>query len=98
MERKIDERVTALERAALSAEGNRFAIQDVLARSLVHMPVDECRQMIADLLAQSEHLDPALGIDRLESYREGLRHIMDEVEHARVAANAASAQAADRAE
>lgn len=39
--------------------------------------------MIADLMAHSHQLDPALGTDRIDSYREGLRAILDEVEHAR---------------
>lgn len=83
MEKRIDDRVAALERAALAAEGSVFAIQDVLARSLAQMPQSECRQMIADLMAHSHQLDPALGTDRIDSYREGLRAILDEVEHAR---------------
>lgn len=83
MAQRIDERVAALERAALAAEGSVFAIQDVLARSLAQMPETECRRMIADLMAHSHQLDPALGMERIDSYREGLRAILDEVEHAR---------------
>lgn len=44
MEKRIDDRVAALERAALAAEGSVFAIQDVLARSLAQMPQSECRR------------------------------------------------------
>lgn len=83
MERNLGLRVAALERAALSAEGSQFAMLDVLVRSLNHMPLAECRVMIADLLDHSQELDPGLGADRLESYREGLRAILAEIEHAR---------------
>lgn len=77
------DRVEALERAALRAEGAHFALHDLVARTLARIPETDYRTIIAELSDHAQHLDHNLGPDRIEGYRDELTSIADEVSHAR---------------
>lgn len=83
MPRTLSERVVDLETAALKSEGAQFAVHDLVARMLARLPDADVRKMIEDLIEHADELDGQLGADRLVGYKDEMRSISEEIEHAR---------------
>ncbi len=80
---KNEDRLREIEKAIHRAEGAHYALHDMLARALIRMPAGDYEQLMRSLAEHSDALDPALGPDRIAGYREELKSIAEEVEHAR---------------
>lgn len=83
MPRTLSERVADRETAALKSEGAQFAVHDLVARMLARLPDADVRKMIEDLTEHADELDGQLGADRLVGYKDEMRSISEESEHAR---------------
>lgn len=83
MSKTLSGRVSDLESAALKSEGAQFAVHDLVARLLARLPEADVQNMIAELIEHADELDGQLGADRLVGYKDEMRSIGEEIEHAR---------------
>jgi hypothetical protein len=84
MPKALSERVADLATAALKSEGAQFAVHDLVARMLARLPEADVRNMVDDLIEHADELDGHLGADRLVGYKDEMRSISEEIEHARL--------------